>query len=152
MKSISHPETLAAIKGRILALTPDSPRQWGRMTAHQALAHMADQVRIANGDIPTQFAGNWFSTSVMKQLVLWGLPAPKGKVQTAKEIDQAIAGTPITTFDADQQTLIRLVEWLATAPANTQFTRHPFFGNMNQAQWCKLAYTHLDHHLRQFNV
>lgn len=152
MKSIANPETLAAVKARILAMTPDSPRQWGRMTAHQALAHMADQVRIANGDIPTQFAGNWFSTSVMKQLVLWGMPAPKGKVQTAKEIDQAIAGTPITTFEADRQTLIRLIEWLATAPAGTRFARHPFFGDMRQSQWCKLAYTHLDHHLRQFNA
>lgn len=153
MKNICNPEDLARIRARIQAMRPDSPRQWGRMTAGQALAHLADQFRLANGEVPTKDVSNWFTRTVMKRLVLWGMPAPKGKVKTAEEIDQLIGGTPPTTFEADRETLLRLIDWLVQLPEGGLLPHaHPFFGKMDKQQWGTLAHTHLDHHLRQFGV
>jgi hypothetical protein len=30
--------------------------------------------------------------------------------------------------------------------------KHPFFGEMNDTEWDKLIWMHMDHHLRQFGV
>ena len=152
MKSICNPDDLGRIRARIMDLRPDSPRQWGLMTAAQAQAHMADQLRIANGSIPCQDASTFLSRTLVKWLVLAGMPAPKGKVKTANEIDQQIAGTAPGDFEADKSTLLALIDWLVSQGPGTRFARHPFFGDLTKAQWGKLAFTHLDHHLSQFGV
>ena len=40
----------AILVARIHSLRPDSPRQWGKMTAAQMLVHCTDQLRVSRGD------------------------------------------------------------------------------------------------------
>ena len=47
--SFLAPAAHAALGTRLAALSPDSPRQWGTMSAHQMLVHCADQVRVSTG-------------------------------------------------------------------------------------------------------
>jgi hypothetical protein len=150
MPNLLEPETLGRIRARILDLRPDSPREWGKMTVLQALAHMADQLRIPSGEISAKDVSNFVSRHIVKNLVLAGMPAPKGKVATVAELDQRTGGTPPTTFEADKTKLLVLIDWLVSLPADAKLPAHPFFGTMSKRQWARLAYTHLDHHLRQF--
>lgn len=41
-KTFSNPTDKAEIFERLRQLRPDSQRQWGRMTAHQAICHLED--------------------------------------------------------------------------------------------------------------
>ncbi|MBV9887405.1 MAG: hypothetical protein JO119_12740, partial [Acidobacteria bacterium] len=40
-----------AILGRLGKMRPDSPRQWGKMNAHQAICHLNDSFKGVMGDI-----------------------------------------------------------------------------------------------------
>ena len=48
--TLVHPTARAAILRRIEALTPESERGWGRMTAHQMVCHLSDACRAALGE------------------------------------------------------------------------------------------------------
>ena len=37
----------ASLEARVRRLRPDSVRQWGRMTPHQAICHMSDAFRMS---------------------------------------------------------------------------------------------------------
>jgi len=39
-------------------------------------------------------------------LVLWGMPVPKGKVETFKELKQGEGGTPVTNINGDREILV----------------------------------------------
>ncbi len=89
----------------------------------------------------------------MKWLVLGGMPAPKGKVQTYAEIDQvANGGTSPTLFASDIKALKLQIETFIARGDDFNWQIHPTFGKMSHRQWAKLAYSHLDHHLSQFGA
>jgi Protein of unknown function (DUF1569) len=152
MKSICNPDDLGRIRARIMELRPDSPRQWGLMTAAQAQAHMADQLRLAKGDIQAKDVSTFMSRTLVKWLVLAGMPAPKGKVKTMQELDQQVGGTPPGDFEADKAALLAIIAWFVSMAEGHRFAPHAFFGQMTKAQWGKLAHSHLNHHLSQFGV
>lgn len=87
MKNIFSSKDNLEILNRIMNLTPDSKRQWGKMTVNEMVCHCADQIRVALGKIETRPAGNTLTRTVANRLVLLGLPAPKGKIKTFPEID-----------------------------------------------------------------
>ena len=51
MKNLFAPNDLQALKARIARLQPDSPRQWGKMTVAQALAHCSLGIQTATGEL-----------------------------------------------------------------------------------------------------
>ena len=46
--TLLHPDARAEILRRIEALTPESERRWGRMTAHQMVCHLSDACRAVS--------------------------------------------------------------------------------------------------------
>jgi Protein of unknown function (DUF1569) len=50
MKNLFDATAVADITTRVRRLEPDSPRQWGRMSAPQAVAHCAMGIELALGD------------------------------------------------------------------------------------------------------
>lgn len=146
MPSLRKSEDLADFKRRVGHLVPDAPRQWGKMNAHQMVCHVSDQMRAALGDLPTKDRSTWFLRNVLSFLVIRvGVPAPKGKVQTAPEMKTAQP----TEWQADLDTLDELMDRVAVA---TETARHPMFGELSPEKWGVLSARHLDHHLRQFGV
>jgi hypothetical protein len=135
---------------RIEALTPQHKRQWGKMTVHEMIVHCTDQVRLALGEKSGKPYNSWILENIVIKLVLWGLPAPKGKVETLQELKQGIGGTVPTVFEADIRTLVDAVERFRSDRAKS--FPHPAFGKLSRADWGKLIWTHLDHHLRQFSA
>ena len=137
---------------RLATLRADSPRQWGRMNAHQALCHLSDSFLGVTGRKQAADRSNPFSRSVMKAVALY-VPAkwPKG-VPTMPEVDQEIGGTRPVDFEQDRKKLVALIEEFARPEQRWETYRHPAFGCMRADQWQRWGWLHVDHHLRQFGA
>ena len=141
----AEPDREAMLR-RLERLTPQHQRRWGKMTVHQMLCHISDQMRVALGDLPTKPYGPVFSG----QLVRWyaihtPLPWPRGKVPTAREM---LTAKPVT-WDGDVRLCADLIRRFATERANAV---HPRFGRLTPREWGILAAKHLNHHFTQFGV
>jgi hypothetical protein len=134
---------------RLSNLQPSSPRQWGKMNAAQMLAHCAAALEVGCGD------------SIRKQLLIGRVLAPfvRKSVLGDKPFqrnaptdpDFKIAGE--RDFEAERSRLAALMERFAgRGPEAAEGLVHSFFGRLSAAEWGRLMYKHLDHHLRQFNA
>ena len=143
------------ILDRLGKIQPSSQRRWGRMTAHQAIVHLADSFRVTIGEKPASQARiSLTPIPLPRGFVKWvaidlPFPWPRG-VKTRPEVDQEKGGTRPRTFEADLKELQRLVERFTRQPRDFEYQSHPMFGLMSEAEWQRWAYLHLDHHLRQF--
>jgi len=152
MKTLGNAQDRAEILARLRKLRPDSQRQWGKMTAHQAICHLSDAFKARSGEKTGSPADNWFTRSVLKWLALQTpLPWPHG-VKTRPEMDQAIGGTPPGEFERDQHELANLIERFCQPAQAAPFQPHPIFGELSEAEWLRWGYLHADHHFRQFGI
>jgi hypothetical protein len=135
---------------RIESVTPLHPRLWRKMSAHEMMVHCTDQVRLAIGEKSGPRINSWFLEKIVIRLVLWGMPAPKGKVETIPTLKQGAGGTAPLDFLDDRDRLVDAVERFRIT--RTEPFPHPAFGNLTRAEWGKLIWMHLDHHLRQFSA
>lgn len=148
MRSVRDPASRRSLIARLERLSPDSQRRWGRMNVGQMSAHVADQLRIAVGDIPVQGVRGPFRFAPTRYLILHVLPWPKGKAQAPRET----FSTQPTELEADRAKLIELIERFAATPDRDLAPVNPIFGRMTPHDWDVLSFRHLDHHLRQFGV
>lgn len=148
MKSIKDPALAEQIIHRVRKITPDSQRIWGKMSPNQMLCHCTDQLRMAFGEIQVKNTSNILSRTIGKFMVLRLVSAPKGKVETLPEINQTNAGTAPTTFEEDQKTLCSYIYRMTRG--REKLHPHGMFGKLTESQWQRMAWLHLDHHLRQF--
>jgi hypothetical protein len=150
MKNLYEPATAQEIKDRIARLGPASQRQWGKMTAAQAMAHCSLVMEWAVGDIrpPRMFIGRILAplvkSKVLKDEAQMGRNAPTSKSLVVSD-DRDLA--------TERQRLTALVDRFASAgPSSCTTHPHSFFGPLTPDEWSALMYKHLDHHLRQFGV
>jgi len=140
-----------ALAARLRRLAPDSPRQWGRMTPHQAVCHLSDSFRAIMGDKSASSIATPFSRTVIKWIALNApMKWPTG-VKTMPEVDQEIGGTKPVEFARDRHDLEALMEQFAVKQGR-ELQPHPMFGPMTTEQWQRWGWLHMDHHLRQFGV
>jgi hypothetical protein len=152
MKTMGRPRDKADILRRLRSVQPDSPRRWGRMSAHQMVCHLADACRMATGLKPASPATGWLQRTILKWTALYApLPWPPG-VLTRPEIDQECGGTQPAQFSADVAALEALLDVMTRQPAALDGRVHPIFGRLSTAAWLRWAYLHMDHHLRQFGA
>jgi hypothetical protein len=108
------------------------------------ICHLADQLRVGLGDLPTQRTDSLAGRTLVKWLVIHtAMQPPPGKVQTAPEM---LTATP-QNWEDDLAEVGRLMGRMG---AGTAHAVHPYFGPLSPAAWGRLAWKHLDHHLRQF--
>jgi hypothetical protein len=138
------------VKERLAHLALDSERLWGKMNAAQAVAHCAEGLRMATGDIrpPRKFVGRLIGW-IIKPMALGNDEPMRRNSPTVNEI--------VIAQDRDLETermrLCGLIDRFATAgPAGCTTYPHAFFGRLTPQEWAVLMYKHLDHHLRQFGV
>lgn len=149
MGNILNKKDFAEIKERILDVKRDDLPIWGKMNAGEMLCHAADQVKLATGEITVPDQSKFMTRVVLKRLILMGMPAPKGKVETLPEINPQIHGSKPVNFEPDRDYLLRKLEDFLSAPEDS-VKPHPVFGELSKKQWGKLIYVHLNHHLNQF--
>ena len=150
MQSITNKSTKDTIILRIELLSESDNRIWGQMSVHQNVCHMTDQLRLAMEQKESIFIGNIILTTIVKKMIMLGLRAPKGKVQTVNELKQGVGGTRPGIFENDKQTLIKLIDNFYFQYLPGKRVMHPAFGKLSRDEWGKLAYSHLNHHLEQF--
>ncbi|MET0552622.1 MAG: DUF1569 domain-containing protein [Vicinamibacteria bacterium] len=150
MRSFARPADHADILRRLATLTPDRERRWGRMTAHEAVCHMADAFRMAGGSLPVVATGRLAHRTLLKWVVLYAPVRWPTGIRSSPELDQARGGgSRPADFAADLEALCRLAD-SAAAPGTR--APHPLFGPLSHAAWLRWAWLHTDHHLRQFGA
>jgi hypothetical protein len=151
MNSIVNEQKRDEVVARINRLQPDAKAEWGRMNCGQMICHLTDPFRHALGEREWSDQSNVFKRTFLKWLVLHVLSMPKN-VPTPQEVDQEKNGTKPGDFETDRAVLIDYIDKFAATPADHKWNSHAAFGPLNKTEWDILAYKHLDHHLRQFNV
>lgn len=149
MPNLFEPTSTTELRRRIESLTPDSPRQWGKMTPAQMMAHCSAWFEMAAGlNTPPRSLLGRIVGRFAKKSVLGKKPIPHN-MPTEKSLLQA----DDRHFTEEQQ---RLLEWLdkfsSAGPAACTTQPHCFFGPMTPTEWATIGYKHLDHHLRQFSA
>lgn len=138
-----------SILQRLNSLTPDAPRQWGKMSVSQMLAHLkvAFRVPLHETALPRMFLGRLIGGLFKSQLYN---EKPYGKgLPTAP--DFIIKNEP--AFEQERAALIALItEFYTKGPTKVGQHPHPFFGKLTPEQWGLSMWKHLDHHLKQFGA
>src|SRR4051812_15970511 len=146
-KSLADASARQELVGRLGRLRPDASRRWGKMTAPQMLAHLADWMLMASGEMRIAPRRRILRFPPVKQLAIYWLPFPKG-IPTAPEL---VARAPME-WSVEHATVCERVESFGDLYRRGQWPEHPVFAVMSPAAWGVLGYRHTDHHLRQFGV
>ncbi len=152
MPLLNDTEARCDLDRRIALLKPDSHPKWGKMNAGQMICHLIDAFGCATGErLASEASGPLHRTLVKWMALRLPFKWPHG-LPTRPEFDQLVAGTPPAAFEADRRRLLDVMERIAATPRDFAFGRHPIFGEMEEEEWVRWAWLHVDHHLRQFAV
>ena len=152
MKTLASPRDKNALLERLRTVRPDSPRRWGKMSAHEMVCHLSDGFRMGIGRIGVSPATGRVQRTVVKWMALYApLPWPPG-IPTSPEIEQGTGGTCPGDFAADVADLVSLVDAFTSQDSRFGWPRHPIFGPLSGKAWLRWGYLHMDHHLRQFGA
>ena len=146
LRSLLSAEERSDLMRRLRRLTPGTEPAWGTLTAPRMLSHLADQLRVALGDLPARPVHTPVSRTLVKFLVVnTGFEPPRGKIRTAPEMLTSKPGA----WDADVSACMQLAERVGAGSARAV---HPAFGPLTPEEWGRLCWKHVNHHLVQFGV
>lgn len=145
--SMWNPATRQDLLQRLAKLDSDTPALWGTMDSSRMVAHLVAWMQMIKSDIKVAPRRLPVRFPVIKQLVVYLLPFPKG-LPTAPELIQRDA----SKFADNMSAMRRHIESFATMSPETPLPPHPAFGKLTSKAWGVLGYRHTDHHLRQFGV
>lgn len=137
----------AELVSRLGRLRGDAAARWGRMDAPHMLAHLADSLRMASGEVAPAARRLPLRHPPLKQLIVYVLPFAKN-LPTAPEL---LAREP-QGWAAERAALLELIERFPTLASQPSWPAHPAFGRLSPRAWGVLTARHVDHHLRQFGV
>tara|TARA_R110001592_G_scaffold307299_3_gene581030 strand:+ start:56132 stop:56584 length:453 start_codon:yes stop_codon:yes gene_type:complete len=150
MESILTETGANSYKKRVLALTSNHARLWGKMTADQMLAHCnaAFEASLSNDKKSPNALVRFIIKSIAKNAVVGEKPFKKN-VPTAP--DFVIVNE--RDFELEKERTLDYINQAFAAGENYfEAKKHPVFGTMSAQQWSNLLSKHLDHHLQQFGV
>jgi uncharacterized protein DUF1569 len=150
MKSFYDAACVSEVKARLQRLQPESPRQWGKMNAPQAVAHCSTAMEWALGGKhpPRMFVGRIVGHFV-KPLVFRDDEPMRRNSPTSPDL---IVADPRDLTKEREQLCSQIDRFAKGGPAICTTAPHPFFGRLTPDEWAVLMYKHVDHHLRQFGV
>lgn len=132
-------------------LSENSKPAWGNMSAQRMVEHLTDTIMIASG----------------KKKFPLEIPEDKiEKMQGFLDSDKPMARNIEVPFAKKNQELRNeeielaidefLLEWLDFeehySENENRTELHPYYGNLNYEQWCRLHTKHLTHHFEQFGI
>ncbi len=134
-----------SIKARIARLGESSQRQWGKMSLAQTLAHCHKPFQVALGRLQLKrgLIGRLFGAYGKRKFIDSEAPFGRNSPTDPKFLDASA-----DDLEAERTILFELIDdYLRQGPS---VAVHPFFGPMDETDWDRLMWKHLDHHLRQF--
>jgi hypothetical protein len=149
MANIFDKEANKNILERLEKLTPDSDRQWGKMSPAQMLVHCQKPIEVVTGKLVLKggllgfLFGKMAKNNFLKSRGFSKNSPTHPLFKVANEPD----------FEKEKRELISQVTAFAEkGPDMIATKKHPFFGWMTDDEWGSLMYVHLDHHLKQFGL
>lgn len=135
------------IERRLAALQPSCPRQWGKMTAAQMLAHCAAALEVPLGERQARqgFLGRHLTPFMLSSILS---EQPLGR-NVPTDVEELVVDE--REFSQEQRRLVDVLTRFCdrgTAAADGKI--HSVMGRLTGQQWGRFVYKHLDHHLRQF--
>ncbi len=149
MQNIFDAKDRESILQRLERLPSGATRQWGKMDAAQMLTHCAVGLEMGVGDRP------------MKQKLIGKILAPffRSAILGDKPFgrnsptDPAFVITDQRNFEAEKTRVVDLINrFCERGPDHAAQQTHAFLGRLTGAEWGRMQYKHLDHHLRQFGA
>ena len=148
MRSIFNAHERRRLHQRFDHLTPDTPARWGRMNAHRMVCHLIDAIESSDAPSPAVAATGLLTRAPFKQLVIYLLPWPKGKLQSPPEL----LVTQPSAWTADLARLHASLERVGARGPAGAWPASDVFGPLTGRDWGALLRTHMNHHLRQFGL
>jgi hypothetical protein len=150
VKNLFETARVDELKERVARLTPQSPRQWGKMNSAQAVAHCAMGFELPSGERkPPRALIGLLIGGIIKPLALGDDKPMRRNSPTVK----GLAIVDERDLAKERQRLCAALDRFAAAgPSGCTTHPHSFFGRLTPDEWAILMYKHVDHHLRQFGV
>ena len=146
MRMLHDPSVRSSIESRLASIRPDSPRQWGSMTADQMLWHVNQFLAASLGEGTLSVQKTAIPPALMKFFLLympWPKSAPTNKSAVAKEQHD---------LEAERARCRELIAKFVSRPIDADWPADPSFGPVSGKFASRLHAKHLDHHLRQFGA
>src|SRR4051812_11808064 len=132
MKHLFDPSDADEMKSRIMRVSPDAAKQWGKMDVAQMLAHCGNGIEMAIGTIKPKriFIGR----------LIGGLI--KSKYTDEKPFDKSsptsdeIRVSDSRDFDMEKERLLSLLNKFSDGRKATTHP-HPFFGDLRPDEWSR---------------
>ena len=145
MKSVFDKTTRDELISRINLLNENSKAQWGKMNVYQMLRHCAlwEEMLLGKKQYRQSFFGRLFGKWALKNML---------KDEPMKPNLPTVSSFKISDNGDVAAAKAEWINLLAehARQKNSGFV-HPFFGKLTAEQAGRIAYKHIDHHLRQFN-
>lgn len=147
MQTLFDAAAREAILARVDRLAADRKPLWGKMDAGKAVVHLTAQLRAGLGELTCEPKKTPLNNWLMRRLIVYWLPWPKGSPTAPEFLAQ-----PSATWDEDLAALRSAIGRFGARGEGGAWPQHPAFGPLTGRMWGVLAWRHLDHHLRQFDV
>ena len=85
MRTVLDSADRERLLARFRGLRADASPRWGRMTAPHMLTHLSDQMRHTLGDARAAPRPGPLRLPIIRQLVMYWIPWPRGRVQGPPE-------------------------------------------------------------------
>jgi len=133
---------------RMGKLSVESRSLWGKMSVAQMLKHcrLWEEMIHENKLFKRPLIGRLIGPLILKKV----LNTPEFRKNSPTIPEMVVTGTAIDLNQERNRLTVLIEKYLKYDQPDNSFT-HPFFGKMTRDQIGKLAYLHLDHHLKQFN-
>ena len=144
MKSIFDNKTRDELITRINSLDENSTAQWGKMNVYEMVKHCTiwEEMLLNKKLYRQSFIGRLFGKMALKDMLL------------DKPVKQNIPTVPSFKVSGNGDVAAAKAEWINLigehAERESSGFVHPFFGKLTADQAGRMAYKHIDHHLRQF--
>jgi len=149
MRTIFDDDARRELTGRLSLLTVGNRPLWGKMEPAQMVKHcrLWEEMIHENKLYRRPLIGRLIGPLILKNV----LKSPEFRKNSPTIPEMLVTDTDID-LDDERHKLIALVNGYPGYNQPDNSFIHPFFGKMTREQIGKMAYLHLDHHLKQFGV
>ncbi len=136
---------------RLESLDPNQLPQWGEMTPQRMVEHLSDSLKMSTGKNVFPMEINDELTPKMQAFLDSDKPMAKNISVSFAKKDAPLKHEEIEL--AIDDFLLEWIEFEEYFSANPMHkTMHPYYGDLDYAQWCKLHQKHFTHHFQQFGI
>lgn len=149
MKTIFDSATRQQLIGRLDKLTSGNQPLWGKMSPSQMVKHcrLWEDMIHENKLFKRPFIGRLIGRMILKKV----LQSPEFRKNSPSIPEMLVTDTNID-LNEERRLLIKRVSSYPQYDLPDNSFIHPFFGKMTREEIGKMAYLHLDHHLKQFGI